>query len=226
MPRNLNRNLVRLWIRLLYTMYVLCSSWPLPVPEEEKAALESALCWHPESATSFIFWRMISHTHSPSLSQRSCTVLDELAASVLSYCVFIPNRKYGQWKGTFSSEKLAFCAEKFTFSAEKPTFRLKRYLNPKKKCVHWKSTFSAEKVHFQCPYSLLGLEVESLSCWKPSFLKSQLITNVLELLLKRYLFTSGENHCSCAVEFVADACAVDLYEKLAQLSFQTTNVQR
>jgi hypothetical protein len=52
-------------------------------------------------------------------------------------------------------------------------------------------------------------------------------SNVLEQWLKRYLFSPGENNCSCAVESAANlACAVDLHEKVAQLSFQCKSVQK
>jgi hypothetical protein len=43
----------------------------------------------------------------------------------------------------------------------------------------------------------------------------------------KYLFITGENNCSYAVEFEADwACSVDLYQKVAQLPFQSTSVEK
>ncbi len=57
---------------------------------------------------------------------------------------------------------------------------------------------------------------------KVTFMKSRLFTNVLPQWLQRYLFTPGENSCSCVVESEADwACAVDLIEKVSQLPFQS-----
>jgi hypothetical protein len=43
--------------------------------------------------------------------------------------------------------------------------------------------------------------------------------SVFEQCLKKYLFTIGENGCSC------DFAAVDLSEKVAQLPFKRTVVQ-
>ncbi len=37
-----------------------------------------------------------------------------------------------------------------------------------------------------------------------TFIKSRLFTDIIEHCLKRYLFTTGENNCSCAVESQAD----------------------
>ncbi len=63
--------------------------------------------------------------------------------------------------------------------------------------------------HFLVAHSLVLSEVESIENWrkggwKPFFLKSRLFTTVLEQWLKKYLFTSDENNCSCAVESDAD----------------------
>jgi hypothetical protein len=78
-------------------------------------------------------------------------------------------------------------------------------------------------------YLFYGPEADSLNTgkgWPQSHMKSWLFTKVPEQWLQRYLFTPDENICSCAEESEADwAYAVDLFEKVAQLPFQSTSVQ-
>jgi hypothetical protein len=60
------------------------------------------------------------------------------------------------------------------------------------------------------------IDIAFLVLSRPSVLVSSLkkqsrilFINVIEQFLKRYLFTSGENNCSCAEDFAEDwACAV------------------
>ncbi len=64
---------------------------------------------------------------------------------------------------------------------------------------------------------------------KFTFLISRLFTNVLEQWLKgKYHFITDENNCSCAVESEAcrlSMCNRSLYEKVAELPFQSTSVK-
>jgi hypothetical protein len=53
-----------------------------------------------------------------------------------------------------------------------------------------------------------------------------LFTNVTEQFLKRYLFTTGKNNCSCSMDFAEYwACAVNFSKEVAPLPFQSILVQ-